>query len=47
MKKTLSILLALTMVLSLGVPAFTADAHEISSAEFPIYHNRVSLGLDG
>ena len=46
MKKILSILLALTMVLSLGVPAFAADAHEITSAEFPIYHNSVSLGRD-
>lgn len=46
MKKLLSILLALTMVLSLGVPAFAADAHEITSAAFPIYHNSVSLGMD-
>ena len=46
MKKILSILLALTMVLSLGVPAFAADAHEITSAAFPIYHNSVSLGRD-
>ena len=46
MKKFLSILLALTMVLSLGVPAFAADAHEITSAAFPIYHNSVSLGRD-
>ena len=46
MKKILSILLALTMVLSLGVPAFAADAHEITSAAFPIYHNSVSLGMD-
>ena len=46
MKKFLSILLALTMVLSLGVPAFAADAHEITSAAFPIYHNSVSLGMD-
>ena len=46
MKKLLSILLALTMVLSLGVPAFAADAHEISSAAFPLYHNSNSLGMD-
>ena len=46
MKKLLSILLALTMLLSLGVPAFAADAHEITSAAFPIYHNSVSLGRD-
>ena len=46
MKKILSILLALTMVLSLGVPAFAADAHEITSAAFPIYHNSVSRGMD-
>ena len=46
MKKLLSILLALTMLLPLGVPAFAADAHEITSAAFPIYHNSVSLGMD-
>ena len=46
MKKYLSILLVLTMLLPLGVPAFAADAHEITSAAFPIYHNSVSLGMD-
>ncbi len=46
MKKLLSILLVLTMLLPLGVPAFAADAHEITSAAFPIYHNSVSLGMD-
>ena len=37
MKKLLSILLALTMLLSLCVPAFAVEAHAITSAAFPYY----------
>ena len=46
MKKFLSILLVLTMLLPLGVPAFAADAHEITSGEFPLYNYSTSLGRD-
>lgn len=37
MKKILSILLILAMVLSLGVTAFAEDRRDITSAEFPFY----------
>ncbi len=37
MKKTISILLILAMVLSMGVMAFAAETHEITSAAFPYY----------
>ena len=37
MKKLLSILLILSMFASLGVTAFAAETHEITSAAFPLY----------
>ena len=46
MKKAISMLLAFMMVLSLGVPALAADTHEITNADFPLYHNSMSLGGD-
>ena len=46
MKKYISILLALAMVLSLGVPAFAADTHEITSAAFPYYDGESEQSTD-
>ena len=37
MKKLLSMLLALTMLLSLGVPAFAEESHTITGEDIPLY----------
>ena len=46
MKKFLSILLALTMLLSLGAAAFAEDQHEITSEVFPLCMGEMELGVD-
>ena len=46
MKKYLSILLILAMILSLGVTAFAEDQHEITSAGFPFYLNSGNTGME-
>ena len=44
MKKLLSILLILAMVLSLGATAFAEEQHEITGAEFPLYFGQIDVG---
>ncbi len=44
MKKMLSILLALTMLLSLCAPAFAEESHTITSEAFPIYTTGADTG---
>ena len=46
MKKLLSILLILSMFASLGVTAFAAETHEITSAAFPLYFDSDDMGMD-
>ena len=46
MKKLLSILLILSMIASLGVTAFAAETHEITSAAFPLYFDSDDMGMD-
>ena len=46
MKKLLSILLIVSMIVSLGVTAFAAETHEITSAAFPLYFDSDDMGMD-
>ena len=46
MKKLLSILLILSMFASLGVTAFAAETHEITSSAFPLYFDSDDMGMD-
>ncbi len=46
MKKLLRILLILSMFAYLGVTAFAAETHEITSAAFPLYFDSDDMGMD-
>ena len=45
MKKLLSILLALAMLMSLGISAFAEEKHEITSAAYPVYIDDMDTGM--
>ena len=45
MKKLLSILLALAMLMSLGISAFAEEKHEITSAAYPVYIEDMDTGM--
>ena len=44
MKKLLCILMALSMILSMGITAFAAETHEITNAAFPFYYRSINTG---
>ena len=44
MKKLLSLMLALSMALSLCVPAYAEKSHTIASEEFPLYFQGIDIG---
>jgi hypothetical protein len=46
MKKLLSILLALAMLMSLGISAFAEEKHEITSAAYPLCMGEMQMGVD-
>ena len=46
MKKLLILLLTVTVCLSLGVPTFAEDKHEITSESFPLYMGEMQMGID-
>lgn len=46
MKKMVSLVLALALLLSLAVPAMAADKHEIASAAYPVYIDTDSTGME-
>ena len=46
MKKLLILLLTVTICLSLGVPTFAEDKHEITSESFPLYMGEMQMGID-
>ena len=46
MKKLLSILLVISMFASLGISAFAAETHEITSTAFPFYFDSDDMGMD-
>ena len=45
MKKTVSLILALALLLSLAVPALAEDRHEIASAIYPLYSDSNDTGM--
>ena len=46
MRKIFSKFMVLMMVLSLTIPVFAAETHEITSAAFPFYLDDIDLGMD-
>ena len=42
----LCIVMALSMILSMGITAFEAETHEITSVAFPFYYKSINTGME-